>query len=65
MVSCEENDYSGTVLNDEDEPAMGEGWIYLVRGVGTPCGLGTYDSTSAHQVAGRDTGIQSAAAACP
>jgi len=61
---CLANDLASTSIVYQDTPPMGAGYFVLIRPVN--CGVaGTYDSGSASQVAPRDAGVASSAAACP
>lgn len=63
-VACLENDLFVTATTDDQLPAEGEAFWYLVRGAVCTAG-GTYDSGGGGQIAGRDDGIASSGVGCP
>ena len=65
ITACLENDGTDEQAEDAETPATGEGFYYLVRGIGCEALVGTYDSGGAGQQGGRDAGIAGSANACP
>jgi PKD repeat protein len=63
--ACVANDLLGITVDDPTPTAAGGSW-YLVRGIGCPAGVGTYDENSTVHLAGsRDAEIAASGAACP
>lgn len=65
VTACEEDDSPDTATQDVDEPAVGNVFFYLVRAVGSSCGIDGYDSGSPSQPSSRDEGVDAALAGCP
>ncbi len=61
---CLADDTFQAEFEDADEPSVGGGFWYVVRGDNYD-GNGTYDSLSASQVGSRDAEINASAFACP
>ena len=61
---CLADDTFQTEFEDADEPSVGGGFWYVVRGDNYD-GNGTYDSLSASQVGSRDAEINASTFACP
>lgn len=55
---------SNEAVFPEADPAAGDGFWYLVRGVRNAC-RATYDDGAGSQVSGRDGGLNASVAACP
>ena len=65
VTACLEDNSLDFKAFDFATPAPGEGFYYLVRGVGV-CSLpGTYDYTDPSQSGGRDASISASPATCP
>jgi hypothetical protein len=65
ILSCLAARQAGTSLAEPDTPAIGQGWYYVVRGVGCG-GNGTWDDgVGAGQSGPRDDSIDAAPASCP
>jgi hypothetical protein len=65
VLSCMAGGQAGTSSADAELPAVGQGFYYLVRGVGCG-GTGTYDDGAGLGQSGpRDAAIDAAAASCP
>lgn len=65
VTACLKNNVGGTTWSSPETPARGGGLFYLVRGVDSSCGFGTYDTGSSSQVRSRDPGIAASTLACP
>lgn len=62
--ACLANDQVAASYLDPDTPALGSGFLYLVRGVSCG-GAGTYDSLSGSQIGSRDSEINASPSSCP
>ena len=65
VSACLEDDGLDFKAFDFVSPAPGEGFFYLVRGVGVCSVPGTYDNAGPSQAGNRDPGINSSPVACP
>ena len=65
LLGCLENDGGDGQASDGGEPATGDGFFYLVRGLSLCDEAGTYDSAGPGQAGSRDAGIAAAVATCP
>jgi hypothetical protein len=63
-TDCLGNNVTGTAIQFSDEPPLGDGSWYLMRGASCG-GAGTYNSGGPGQLTNRDPGIAAAPAACP
>jgi len=62
--ACSANDHAATTLADGVDPAVGEGYWYLIRGIlGT--GILTYDTFGVGQIDVRDAEIDASGVSCP
>ena len=64
VQECVGSDVLGDTVPYIAEPAAGEGFWFLVRGIDCPCAC-SYDSAGAGQFAPRDVGIAASPASCP
>jgi spore coat protein A len=62
--ACLADNAGPTSLAFSSNPAIGEGWWFVLRAA-TPGGPGSYDDGSASQVGSRDAEIDASAGACP
>jgi hypothetical protein len=62
--ACLADNAGPTSLAFSSNPAIGEGWWFVLRAA-TPGGPGSYDDGSASQVGSRDAEIDASADACP
>ena len=53
-MGCHAEDVGGVVTMDFDNPAPGQGFFYIVRGVSCDEKVGTYDTSGAGQIRTRD-----------
>jgi hypothetical protein len=62
--ACLANNAAPTSLAFSADPAIGQGWWFVLR-AGTAGGPGTYDDGSASQVGSRDAEIDASPVSCP
>jgi hypothetical protein len=65
VLSCPADQQVGTSLAEPGSPAVGQGWYYVVRGVGCGGNSTWDDGAGAGQVGSRDADIDAAPASCP
>ena len=63
-MGCLEEDVTAPQTTDFDDPGLGEGFYYLVRGVSCAAEAGTYDTSGPSQIRSRDPQLQGATSAC-
>lgn len=65
LLACLDESVDAAHGSDRGVPPTGNGFYYLVRGVGQCGEAGSFDETGSGQITSRDPGIQASAHACP